>query len=241
MNQQPNILLNGIPHLIDRTHHIIENLDNISFSIPFADLVNHGGWFVAKNIGQKDSLRDVVIPAHLLDEVFDPMNTRYCRNFNTMSYQMNWGTLLIDNDIAQRLKGKLPEIELLPGHSFKVDIEHHRLYLKGSVKHTLPVSLMHRKGATSTPSGQGSYCFTYDKGNKKIYTGTGLHGKLFRLEIPDLDLLDPIGAARNKGHVETLLLTSVRQTQQHRAKCLGQINTRNSEGQFRTRTKRYGI
>ena len=202
------LIIGSAPFIIDSKQREFRRFNRPENKIPFEDLKNEGAFYSHRYTGKAigvyekidlDNLLDVnidlIIPALIL-ESNGLMTTALQKDLNLMSQKEGWGFFLGDDNLAMRLSGKFPHIDLA-GTDFTIDWR-----LKELRETAVPWNRINIHDLTESESG-AEYLALYDTKEKRLYdfddSITTLPENVVGLEIPIGTVLDPVAVAREHG------------------------------------------
>ena len=209
------LIIGSAPFIIDSKQREFRRFNRPENKIPFEDLKNEGAFYSHRYTGKAigvyekidlDNLLDVtidlIIPALVIDS--DGLMTAALQNdLNLMSQKEGWGFFLGDDNLAMRLSGKLPHIDLA-GTDFTIDWR-----LKELRETELPWNQLQLETMEISDSGLEYLCFYHTETHELFEpdeTLMELPEKVVVLEIPYELILDPVAAAVSCGLNATDLL-----------------------------------
>jgi hypothetical protein len=208
------IFLDEVGFTVDTANEMLVQLDNLQNKIAFSELMDKGDFFIAafdkdtatipKEWSNMDSgpggIRQVLIPGEILSEY----ETVDINAINKLSYARDWGLLVADKKLKDRLMGILPVIDIA-GRDFFVDWRLKELRAKDN-----PVVRIDLKNMEMDASGENYGCL-YDWDACQVYPFdpqiTLLPKNVTGLEIPYELILDPVGVARQYSMSDVAMLS----------------------------------
>jgi len=214
-NEKTILVIGSIPFVIDPVQRELRQFNQPNYKIAFDELKEEGPYysyqFITKAIARfekidldniRGALTEVIIPTHLINNS-DLITAEYLSGMNIMSQKEGWGFFLGDENLAMRLSGKLPHIDLA-GTDFTIDWR-----LKELRETELPWKHISLRDMEMSDSGEEYLCF-YHTGTHELFEPDEnlleLPENVVVLEIPCEARLDPIAVAREYGIGETDLL-----------------------------------
>ena len=209
------LIIGSAPFIIDSKQREFRRFNRPENKIPFEDLKNEGAFYSHRYTGKAigvyekidlDNLLDVnidlIIPALIL-ESNGLMTTALQNDLNLMSQKEGWGFFLGDDNLAMRLSGKLPHIDLA-GTDFTIDWR-----LKELRETELPWKHISLRDMEMSDNGEEYLCF-YNTETHELFEPDEklleLPENVVVLEIPNEVKLDPVAVAREHGMEATGLL-----------------------------------
>lgn len=212
------LAIGAIPFIIDGDQQKLIQYNNKENIVNFGDLQKHEGYYTAKfnKINGKliveplilgnpnDNLIEVTIPGTIL-AVPAELPEEVKLSLNGISQKKEWGFYLGDEDLAQRLSGVLPHIDLA-GSDFTVDWR-----LKELRETAQPWNSISLRDMDMSDDGT-TYMTFYNTETHLILEADQflfeLPENVILLEIPNEILLDPVAVARSYGFNDTdMMLT----------------------------------
>jgi hypothetical protein len=209
------LIIGSAPFIIDTAQRELRRFNRPEHKIPFDHLKNEGPFYSYQYTGKAigvyeridlDHIRDVtinlIIPSLIIES--NGLITAVIKNdLNCMSQKEGWGFFLGDEDLAMRLSGKLPHIDLA-GTDFTIDSR-----LKELRETELPWKHIGLMDMEMSDSGEEYLCF-YNTETHELFEPDEnlleLPKNVVVLEIPCEAKLDPVAVAREYGIGETDLL-----------------------------------
>jgi hypothetical protein len=205
------------PFLIDRNQRLFQQFNKLDNVIHFDELKKMDGYYTSKFDNNKrilaidslmrsfvqDHIIDLIIPEPVLNST-ENLSAEFKDSLNQSSHKKSWGIHLIDRDIAMRLSGKLPHINLA-GTDFTVDWR-----LRQMRETELPWKNISFEYMETSEDGEELLCF-YDTETHELFEPDRslleMPKNVVILQIPNEAKLDPVAVARELGIGLTDLLT----------------------------------
>lgn len=151
-----------------------------------------------------DHVLSVTIPKTVFEEGFWEDNDGI-KKLNKLSFERDWNILISDEQLRNRLAGKLPVVDLA-GDQFFLDVRMNELRLTDDFNKRISLDEFY--------SFDERVCAIYDKIEKQVISIDGdtvinTPKNAVYVELPDFFHIDPIGYARKEGFSDTCFLNDV--------------------------------
>jgi len=212
--EKPILVVGSIPFVMDYSEREIRRITRPECIISFNDLDNKGDYYTYQlNIkpGLYDRIDfnditdltfDLILPSPIINEP-EKLTPEFKSDLNQMSQKEGWGFFLGDANLAIRLTGKLPHIDL-NGTDFTVDWR-----LRQLRETEQPWKQINLNTLEMSESGDGYLTF-YNTTSHEIYLPgddlLAIPEDVVVLEIPNELKLDPVAVAIDYGLAATDLL-----------------------------------
>lgn len=210
MKHQINYLIWGRDYSIDQKMAQFVPLSGDSSAIPFGMLVDMNGYYsldydtktgrplpAGEAPDGASSVKKVIVPSHFITSKSDSHNDAYANAFNHKSYLYNWGILIKNKDMNDRISGKLPVMEVA-GADYEVQLSHKCLRAMGITQQDVPFAIM----SLAEKNGEACMQFYYDTLDMRPVEkplDTDGQREILLVTIPPLRTLDPVHIAL-EGH-----------------------------------------
>jgi hypothetical protein len=216
-NKGDIIVIGTAPFIIDAENRALKQFNKPGNIFSYNDLKDEGGYYSIQfdtnrnkivldllEFGKHyDHIINVVIPSAVIDAP-DSLSEDFKLDLNISSQKESWGFFIGDENLAMRLSGKLPHIDLA-GTDFTIDWR-----LKELRETELPWKHISLRDMEMSDSGEEYLCFYNVKTHELFEPDENLlelPENVVVLEIPYEIKLDPVAVAREYGIGEIDLLT----------------------------------
>ncbi|MBN9293596.1 MAG: hypothetical protein J0G96_06420 [Flavobacteriia bacterium] len=207
------LFIDDIHFIIDRGQMKIVQQDNKENNLSISDIPVHGEYYkvfidrddgsllvTPKNVHYDecpDDLKEVTIPKSVLEERLLEAST-----INQASYENNWNIYIADEAVMERLRGKLPEIDIY-GDQYYIDWKLKELRHTKNLYNRICIDYL------DISPDRKSYIALFNKQTKTVVqqlVGNENPENMVFVYIPYELKLDPVAVARRYGLRDTALL-----------------------------------